>query len=161
MFGKPKEIIVVGLGNPLMGDEGIGIELIDRLSTMNGEGKFNGERIDFHDGGTGGMNLLHAIAERKKAILIDCALMGTEPGTIVRFTPDDVQTIKKLSHLTLHEVDILKVIDIARQLDQCPDEVVFFGIEPALIAQQMSLTPMLQAKLDEYIDIILHELPRA
>ena len=76
------------------------------------------------------MSLLHLIANRKKAIIIDCAKMGAKPGTIRRFTADEVQSVKKLSHFSLHEVDILQVINLSKQLGECPDEIVFFGIEP-------------------------------
>lgn len=154
-----KETIIIGLGNPLMADEGIGVVLIEQLETLAREGKIPGaDRIRFYDGGTGGMNLLHVLAGRRKAVLIDCARMGTEPGTIRRFTPDQVQTIKQLTHLSLHEVDILKVLDISRQLEECPEEVVFFGIEPLEIRQRMSLSPLLHAQIPHYLQTLLREL---
>ncbi len=112
-----KETIVLGLGNPLMGDEGIGIKLIEMLQSVSGDFP----EADFVDAGTGGMSLLHLIAGRRKAIIIDCALMGETPGTIKQFTPDEVKTVKQLTHLSLHEVDIIKVIDLARQLGDCPE----------------------------------------
>lgn len=156
-----KPIIVIGLGNPLMGDEGIGIVLIEKLTELADQSRIPGaEQIRFHDGGVGGMNLLHTIAGRRKAILIDCALMDTEPGTLRRFTPDQVQTVKKLAHLSLHEVDILKVIELARQLDECPDEVVFFGIEPVEITQRMDLSDLLKSQIDRYLQAVLEEISR-
>jgi hydrogenase maturation protease len=104
------------------------------------------------------MSLLHLIAGRKKVILIDCARMGLEPGAIRRFTPDDVITIKKLAHWSLHEVDILKVIELARMLEQCPGRIVIFGIEPAAIEQHMGLTATIQSHLGEYLNAIQDEL---
>jgi hydrogenase maturation protease len=154
-----KDTIVIGLGNPLMGDEGIGVVLIEKLEALARQGKIPGaDRIRFHDGGVGGMNLLHAIAGKKRAILIDCALMETEPGTIRRFTPDQVRTVKKLSHLSLHEVDILKVLELARQLGECPEQIVFFGIQPREIAQRMDLSDTLKYQIDRYIQTILKEI---
>lgn len=154
-----KDTIVIGLGNPLMGDEGIGITLIEKLEELARQGKIPGaDKIRFHDGGTGGMNLLHVLAGRKKAILIDCALMGTQPGTIRRFTPDQVQTVKKLAHLSLHEVDILKVIQLARQLGECPDQIIFFGIEPQEITQRMDLSDILKSGLNRCLQTILSEI---
>lgn len=153
-----KETIVIGLGNPLMADEGIGIALIDQLTRMAAAGEIPGaEAVEFHDGGCGGMNLLHKIAGRKKAVIIDCAKMSTPPGTIKRFTPNEVQTVKALAHLSLHEVDILKVIEISKSLGECPDEVVFFGIEPKLIDNQMDLTDLLKEKVPLYLKQILTE----
>ena len=157
-FGEVKETIVVGLGNPLMADEGIGTVLVDELSKLAATGKLPAENIEYYDGGCGGMYLLHTIADRKKAILIDCCLMGTEPGTIRRFTPDDVNSVKQMAHLSLHEVDILKVIELAKKIGQCPDEIVIFGVEPVAIEQQLHLNETLQKRVPDYIEMICAEL---
>ena len=148
------DCIVLGLGNPLMYDEGIGGFLIDRFL----ENKDSYPNIDFVDAGTGGMSLLHLIADRKKAIIIDCAYMGKTPGTIVKFSPDKVRSVKKLLQYSLHEVDILKVIELAGQLNQCPDEIVIFGIEPEKIELREGPSPILREKIDEYIETIKAEL---
>ncbi|MCF7956198.1 MAG: hydrogenase maturation protease [Phycisphaerae bacterium] len=145
--------VVLALGNPLMADEGIGIEIVDAL--LADAGKYPG--VDFIDAGCGGMTLLHYYEGRDKAIIIDCAFMETEPGTIKRFVPEDVTSVKKLSHHSLHEVDILNVIKLADQMGSCPGEIVFFGIEPESVEQQQSLTPLLQRKFSEYIEIIKQE----
>lgn len=147
-------IIVLGLGNPLMADEGIGTKLIEKLDSACGDYA----RADFIDAGTGGMTVLTYIAGREKAIIIDCALMGTEPGTIKRFTADEVVSVKKLSHLSQHDSDIINVIELSKQLGECPDEVVFFGIEPQTIDQTMKLTELIESKLDDYVAMILKEV---
>ena len=149
-----KDTIVLGLGNPLMGDEGIGVKVIEMLQSASGD--FPG--ADFVDAGAGGMSLLHLLAGRKKAIIIDCAIMGEKPGTIKRFTPEEVRTVKKLAHLSLHEVDILKVIELARQLEECPDRITFFGIEPESIEQRMGLSDCLTQRLAEYVEAVMTEL---
>jgi len=157
-FGTPKPTIVVGLGNPLMADEGIGVVLIEELGKLAAAGKLPSDTVEYYDGGCGGMYLLHTIAERKKAILLDCCLMSTEPGTIKRFTPDDVNSVKQMAHLSLHEVDILKVIKMAKEIGQCPDEIVIFGIEPVSITQQMHLNDAIKAKIPDYIAAIEAEI---
>ena len=149
-----KETIVLGLGNPLMGDEGIGIKLIEMLRSASGDFP----EADFVDAGTGGMSLLHLIAGRRKAVIIDCCIMGTEPGTIKQFAPDQVKTVKQLTHLSLHEVDIIKVTDLARQLGECPEKITFFGIEPEIVSQQMELSDILTDQLAQYIETIKAQL---
>lgn len=157
-FEKPKQTIVVGLGNPLMADEGIGVVLIEELNKLAAAGELPTDDVEYYDGGTGGMYLLHTIAGREKAVLLDCCLMGADPGTIRRFTPDDVASVKQMAHLSLHEVDILKVLELAKQIGSCPDEIVIFGIEPVSITQQMHLNDTLQAKIPDYITAIKTEL---
>jgi hydrogenase maturation protease len=160
-IGNTKPIIVIGLGNPLMADEGVGIVLIEELAKMAAAGELPSDTIEYHDGGTGGMYLLHSIAERQKVILIDCCLMGTEPGTLKRFTPDDVNSVKQMAHLSLHEVDILNVIKMAKQIGQCPDEIIIFGIEPLKIEPQMHLNDTLEAKIPNYIDAVRKEIQQS
>lgn len=148
------ETVVLGLGNPLMADEGIGNKLIELLQSTSEQ--FSG--VDFLDAGTGGMSLLYHFENRKKAIIIDCAFMDETPGAIKRFTPEEVKTVKKLAHLSLHEVDILKVIELAKQLDQCPEEIVFYAIQPEKVEQKQYLSKTLQQKLPQYIKQIQAEL---
>jgi len=155
---NPKPTIVIGLGNPIMADEGIGPALVGALAGLAEAGKLPNDNVEYLDGGCGGMYLLHSIAQRKKVVLIDCAKMGLEPGAIRRFTPDDVNTVKQMTHLSLHEVDILRVIELAKIIDQCPDEIVIFGIEPAVIAPQMHLTDTLQQHVPDYLAALVAEL---
>jgi hydrogenase maturation protease len=148
------DIVVIGLGNVLLSDEGIGVHLIRQLS--NQQDKF--PLVEFVDAGTAGMNLLHLIANRKKAIILDCAKMGEKPGTIKRFTADEVVSVKHLAHFSLHEIDILQVLNLSKQLGECPDEVVFFGIEPESLSPGQNLSKTLSAKIDVYIAAVCEEL---
>ncbi len=153
-----KPTIVIGLGNPLMTDEGIGVLLVQKLTQKFEQSAASSHDVEFHDGGTGGMNLLYKIENREKVILIDCAKMGEKPGTLRRFTPDQVRTIKQLGHFSLHEIDILKLLDLAAQLDSAPKQVVIFGIEPASLDLGNNLSPTLQSQFDNYLNTIFAEL---
>lgn len=140
-----------------MADEGVGIFLVEKLHCEANKFPF----VDFVDAGTGGMSLLTLIENRKKAILIDCAYMDEPAGTIVKFTPDEVKSVKKLVHQSLHEADILNIIRISKQLGTCPERIVIFGIEPAKIEQHPHLTQVISERIDEYIQVIYDELNRS
>jgi hydrogenase maturation protease len=156
-----QSIIVIGLGNPLMSDEGIGVLLEQQLARkLQGQKLSDSKNIEFHDGGTGGLNLLYKIENRDKVILIDCAKMGEPAGTIRRFTTDQVRSIKKLGHFSLHEVDILKVLDLAAQLDAAPGEVIIFGIEPASMELGPNVSKTLAGQVDTYLATIIEELKK-
>jgi hydrogenase maturation protease len=148
------DVIVIGLGNILLSDEGIGVHIVRRLSSQ--QGKHPG--IDFIEAGAAGMNLLHLIANRKKAVIIDCARMSEKPGVIRRFTAEEVVSVKHLTHFSLHEIDILQVLNLSKQLGECPAEVVFFGIEPANLNPGQKLSNTLSAKIDSYAADICKEL---
>jgi hydrogenase maturation protease len=149
-----KDVVVVGLGNTLMADEGIGCVIADHF--LGQKEKYPG--VEFVDAGTGGMNLLHIISGRKKVIIIDCAVMGTEPGTIKRFTPEQGRSVKQLSHYSLHEADVLQIIEMARRLGECPETTVIFGIEPGRVEHGRELSEALSRRLSEYIKTIEKEL---
>jgi len=146
--------VVLGLGNPLMADEGIGVHLVERL--MESADRY--PAVDFIDAGTGGLSILYQIEDRRKAIVIDCAFMDEPPGTIRRFTPDQVQSVKVLAHQSLHEADLMQIIAMARQLGQAPGEIVIFGIQPQRVEPGLGLSRTLMEKVDEYLSTILHEL---
>jgi hydrogenase maturation protease len=149
-----KSSIIIGLGNPLMRDEGIGVLLVQKLSE-----KFPGRQdLEFYDGGVGGMSLLYKIENRHKVVLIDCAKMGEPAGTIHRFTPDQVRSIKQLGHFSLHEVDILKVLELAAQFGGAPQEVILFGIEPQSLELGPDLSKPLADQIENYLVMISKEL---
>jgi hydrogenase maturation protease len=147
-----KEILVAGLGNALMSDEGVGVAVLTRLRDR-GE-----DRADLVDLGSAPMRALHTMAGRRKAVFIDCCFMDERPGTIRRFTPDEVSTQKALAGLSLHEGDLLRVIALSRSLGECSAQVVIFGIQPQSIEPGDLLSPLLSAKLDEYADAVAAEL---
>jgi len=149
-----KSTVVLGLGNPLMGDEGIGVHLVEQLARTAAQYP----SVDFLDAGTGGLSVLHYIEGRRKAVVIDCAFMDEEPGVIRRFTPDQVRSRKVLAHQSLHEADLMQVLAVARQLGQGPEQVVLFGIQPERVELGQGLSPTLTDKIDEYISLILDEL---
>ncbi len=149
-----KPIVVIGLGNPLMSDEGIGIHLLQALSADAGRHP----DADFVDAGTAGFKALHAIAGRRKAVFIDCAMMGEAPGTIRRFSPDEVRSRKALPRFSLHEGDLLDTLEISRKLGECPADVVIFGIEPVSMAPGQELSDLLRSRLGEYRATIERDL---
>ncbi len=149
-----KPTIVLGLGNPLMSDEGIGIFLVNRLAELSEQFP----EADFVDAGTGGITLLHLFEGRDRAIIIDCAYMDEVPGRIRRFTPDQVKSVKQLAHQSLHEQDIMKIITMSKLMEQCPKEIVLFGIQPKSITLGQILSKELEENIDSYIQVICGEL---
>ncbi len=150
-------IAVFGLGNPLMSDEGVGIEVLHALEARD-DLPSDVELIDL---GTGGLSLLHETAGRRKLIFVDCALMGATPGEIRRFRPAEVRSQKVGTRYSLHEGDLLANLELAAAVGDCPNDVVIFGIEPASMDQNMALTPVLASRLDDYVSRLVAEIEAA
>jgi hydrogenase maturation protease len=161
-----KAVIVIGLGNTLMSDEGAGVRVVQRLLDLSAEASAKADfagrfpSVDFAEAGTGGMSILHLIRGKDKAIFIDCAKMGEEPGVIRKFTPQEIKSTKVLSHQSLHEFDLIKIINMADKLGECPAEIIIFGIEPQSVKPGCELSKILADRLDEYVTMIRKELPK-
>jgi hydrogenase maturation protease len=148
-----KPTLIICLGNPLMRDEGIGIRLTSELLTHLADSP----DVEVMDLGTGGLSVMHAITGRKKIIFVDCAIMGQTPGTMLRFTPEQVGSKKVRMRYSLHEGDLLNTLELSRRLGECPDDIIIFGIEPKEIADGEGLTDGLQKNIRQYIQTILQE----
>jgi hydrogenase maturation protease len=151
-----KAVIVIGLGNTLMSDEGAGVRVVQRLSDFADRFPL----VDFVDAGTGGMSILHLIRGKDKAIFIDCARMGEKPGVLRKFTPQEIKNAKVLSHQSLHEFDLIKIIDMSYKLGQCPAEIVIFGIEPQSVKPGCELSKILADRIGEYVAAVRNELSK-
>lgn len=149
-----QDTIVIGLGNPLMSDEGIGVRVVERLAARASE--FSG--VQFLDAGTSGLAALHALRGHRRAIFVDCALMGEAPGTIRRFTPDQAASLKKMPGLSLHEGDLFSILALSKQLGESPEEIVIFGIQPACLEPRMELSETVAARLEDYVETLNREL---
>jgi hydrogenase maturation protease len=152
-----KKTVVLGLGNPIMSDEGIGPAIVQRF--MDKAQDYPG--IEFVDVGTGGFSLLYYLEGAGRVVFVDCAKMGEAPGTIRRFTCDQVQTVKRLAHFSLHEGDLLTLIEKAKELNQCPEDIVIFGIEPQWVDFGLDLTDTVSGQMDLYVSLIDNELKKS
>ncbi len=137
-----------------MQDEGVGIKVVEVLQ----EQSHRYPCVDFKDIGTGGLSLIHAVRGYDRLIAIDCARMGKAPGTLARFEPGDARSTKETRGRSLHQADVLQVIQLARRTGEAPREVVLFGIQPAAVEFGQGLTPTLQDKLQEYAAAVRREL---
>ncbi len=149
-----RPLVVIGIGNLLLADEGVGVHVVHALEARAEEFP----DVEFLDLGAGGVALLHVLVGRRKAVIIDCAFMDEPPGAVRRFTPEGVSSVKRLSGFSLHEGDLLHMLDTARKLGQVSDEVVIFGVQPSDVSPGWGLSPTLHAKLAEYVQRVVEEL---
>jgi hydrogenase maturation protease len=148
-------VVLIALGNTLMSDEGIGVRILEALLERG-----TPPGVDLLDSGNSGMRILHALEGRQKAVFVDCAFMDSPPGTLRRFTPDEVETRKALPRLSLHEGDLMQTLELALRLGTLPGKTVLFGIEPKSVEPGDGVTPELAGNLDRYVRAVLDELER-
>ncbi|MFO7785331.1 MAG: hydrogenase maturation protease [Thermodesulfobacteriota bacterium] len=148
------ETVVVGAGNPLLADEGIGVcvvrELAKRPDLPRG--------VDVVEAGASPLALVHILSNRRRAVLVDCARMGRAPGELCRFSPEGVSSLKRLPGLSLHEGDLLTSLEIARRIGECPEDVVILGIEPEDTSFGSQVSRRLHGKIEDYVQAVLGEI---
>jgi len=146
-------IRVIGVGNLLLGDEGVGVHAIRALEQAGVP-----PRVELIDGGTAGLGLIEYLEDIDKVIFIDAADMGQSPGTFRRFQPDEVRALSAERGLSLHETGLFNVLGLARQTGAWPPELVIFGVQPATMGHTVELSAACSAVLPALVAAIRTEL---
>ncbi|BCR06567.1 hypothetical protein DESUT3_36360 [Desulfuromonas versatilis] len=150
----PETTRLIGVGNPLMGDDGIGIAAAERLAAM-----VLPEGVEVIDGGTGGLTLLTLMDGADRVVLVDAVEMGKVPGSLVRFTPEEVVAADAGGGgLSLHETGLAQVLALGRELGCLPEKIVIFGVQPESVSRQLGLSPPVAAALEPLLAQLLREL---
>ena len=146
-----KKTVVIGIGNLILGDEGLGVQVVRELQDRELP-----PGVELVDGGTSAMDLLPLIREAERIVFIDALRAGGEPGTIYRVSPEDLvgETQRPLS---LHQVGLLEVLGMAKQLGG-HGEVAIIGVEPREISWGMELSPEVEATVPKVINAVFEEL---
>ena len=144
-------IVVIGVGNLLLKDEGIGIHILRDLQEINLP-----PDIKLIDGGTS-PDLIAYTRAGDKMIIIDAAKAGGEAGAIYRFKPEDLARVKG-TLTSAHEMGVVENLKLMALTGNEPREIVIIGIEPKDIDWGTELSPGIQAKLPEIIKVILGEM---
>jgi hydrogenase maturation protease len=146
-----KKVVILGVGNLILKDEGVGIHIIKEMKN-----KKLPVGVTALDAGTASLDLLSVICESEKIIVIDALRSGEEPGTVYRCLPEELVDTDKES-LSLHEIDLLDVLLMSRQLggQAC---VVIIGVEPKEIEYGLELTPKVKAAVPRVIQAVFEEL---
>ena len=182
MLDKPK-IIVLGVGNLLLQDEGVGVHVVNTLNVILTPSDTKGKNpnddypnLEIIDGGTS-PEIASLIEDADKLIIIDAVKGGKEPGTVYRFTIDNVDInspcsvgsspsqketdLKIRAHLSLHQMNIIDNLQMLSLIGKQPKEVIVIGIEPKTIEFGLELTPEIQSKMPEVIRLVRDEIQKA
>jgi len=146
-----KDTVIIGIGNILLQDDGVGVHVIKQL-----ENEKLPSTIELVDGGTSTLDTLGFFLDFRKVIVVDCLRAGLKPGTIYKIKPEDIKNYQK-ENLSIHDVQILDVARMANMMNKYP-EVVIFGIEPEKIALDLEMTEIMVSKIPEIISNIKKEL---
>ncbi len=123
-----KKTAIIGLGNTLRQDDGVGILLLQKLKQKK---SLIPEHIDMIEAGIPGINLIHIIEPYDQIILIDAVNFNQKPGYSFFFKPENVTSQKNNKNpVSIHENDVLKIIEIYKKINPEKKQFYIFGVQP-------------------------------
>lgn len=148
-----EKILVLGVGNILMADEGIGVQIVNKMQTLDLP-----ENVELLDGGTAGLDLIPYMKDKKKIIIIDCIDTDDPPGTVYRMTPLDLQEINTFTISSMHQIGLAETIQLSRLLGN-DAEMVIIGITPKNYKDySLEISPELKAVVNRVIEFVIQEI---
>ncbi|KKG18570.1 F420-nonreducing hydrogenase [Methanosarcina sp. 2.H.T.1A.6] len=150
-------IRVLGCGSPLMGDDGVGLKIIEALKKTELERL---EGLDIVDAGVCGLDLLNLLDGARKVIIVDAVLTGSRKGSVHRIEGGDLITgTEPHTLVSVHDLTITDVLRIGEQVQSLP-EIVVIGIEIGELATELSqeLSPEVLNAVDDAIKLIREEI---
>jgi hydrogenase maturation protease len=147
------ETVVIGLGNVVLSDDGVGVHAVARLR----ERLPCTDTIELVEGGTAGLLLLPYLADCDRVIIIDAIDTGAPPGTLVRLEGDDWATAFD-THMTVHDVGLRDLLATAQLTGAWPQRLVLHGIQPATTAIGIELSAPVAGALEQLVSAVQAEL---
>jgi hydrogenase maturation protease len=146
-------ILVLGLGNTIMTDDGFGVKAVTTLSSRY---RYEGP-VKLLDGGTLGLDLLPQLENIEKLLIVDALDMRAQPGEVFRIEGEDVPRAFA-SKLSVHQMGLQDLLAVAELQGHVPQELVVWGVQPECIEMGTELTDVVAAALPTVVDHLLEEL---
>jgi len=158
-FGR--RVLILGLGNILLKDEGVGAYVAGELQKHRLPGN-----VEVIDGGTAGPDALLSAIDVEKLVVIDALRAGKKPGTIykLKLKAGEKEKLTRIfsrerqSKISLHQVGLLDALSAAEKINCAPEEIVIIGVEPAEVDCGLELTGQVKQKVPEIIGKVLEEI---
>lgn len=153
---KQAPVLVLGLGNVLIEDEGVGIVAIEHLQRHY---QFPDD-IELLDGGTSGMALLDDLRERKKLIILDAVRTGAPPGTLVVLKGDEVPAFFR-SKVSPHQLALSDVLAALTLTGDKTSDITVIGVVPRSLKTRIGLSDLVASQLEPLTNCVISELENA
>jgi hydrogenase maturation protease len=151
----PARVLVLGLGNILLSDEGLGVHALQRFCARHAVP----EGVAVLDGGTAGMDLIDAIAGHERLIVLDAVATAGAPGTRVRMADDEVHRFLR-QRLSPHQLGLCDVLAYLELMDEAPRQVTILGVQPQCLDLGCTLSEEIERAMDPLLAMLADELAR-
>jgi len=146
-------VLVLGLGNILLQDEGLGVHALKRLS----ERYQLSPGVELMDGGTSGMALIDAMAGREQLLVVDAVEADGEPGTLVELANEEVPAYLR-TLVSPHEIGLVDVLGVMTLSGEAPAEIHLVGMVPSSTELDLELTSPIADRIDALVDRVVTKL---
>ena len=157
-MSRPQRPLVLGIGNILLRDEGVGVAVVQRIATAEAAGELHlpdGTRVV--DGGTLGLDLLPMIGEADQLVMVDAVNLGRPPGTVTILRDEAVQAALS-GHVSPHQIGVGDLVAAARLTGIMPARLTLIGIQPEAISIGLELTGPVEAAVEVATRLVCMEL---
>jgi hydrogenase maturation protease len=145
--------VVVGLGNPLMADDGLGLAALERLRALWEPPP----GVTLADGGTWGMMLLPLIEEADELLLLDAVRAGRPAGSFIELARHELP--RYFAHkISPHQIDLREVLAVAELRGKLPERIMVIGVEPERVEMSSALSPVVDARVDDVVQAAIDRL---
>jgi hydrogenase maturation protease len=148
-------VLVLGIGNLVMSDDGVGVKVVQQLQR---EYCFP-ENVEIMDGGTLGLDLLPKLEGIDHLIVVDAVETGRKPGTCVRLAGEELPVALE-TKVSPHQMGLKDLLSVAQLLGHSPGDMVLVGVQPGSIEMDTELTPEVEASLQVLVNNVLDELKK-
>lgn len=145
--------LILGIGNVLLTDEGVGVRALNELERRY----IFSDDVELLDGGTSGIELLRHIQSRDHLIIIDAMTCDQPPGTVFRVENQEVPAVFR-TRISPHQLGLSDLLAAAMLTDSLPEHLVLFGVEPESVDIGLELTETVESSLDKLITGVVEEL---
>ena len=145
--------VVLGIGNILLTDEGVGVRVIERLEQQY---RLSAD-VEVIDGGTCGMEMLEQLEDLDGLIVVDCVRCNQPPATPVLLKGDDVPVFFR-TKLSPHQISLSDVLASLEFTGRAPKSIAIVGMQPVSMGLGLELSPAVAARLPELVAMTLAEL---
>ncbi|GEM_PF-761426 len=144
-------LAIVGVGNELMRDDGVGPKLVSRLLDTDLQ---SNDSVRLTNAGTTGFLALEAMSGCEYGLVVDAVRTDAEPGAVHEYVCVEGTFEGDVPEMTMHDVSFTEALSYSRSVYELPDEIRIIGIEPAVIEPGLELSETVEATSAEVLDMI-------
>jgi hydrogenase maturation protease len=148
-----RSVLVLGLGNILLQDEGVGVRVVEQLQRQY---RIAGA-VEVLDGGTAGMSLLEHISNRDHLIVVDAVRTGQAPGTVITLSGEEVPAFFQ-SRVSPHQMGLADMLAALELMGEKPADVTVIGVEPKDLDVGLELSDLVSRSMDTLVGRLVGKL---